>query len=309
MTKRFSPYSFESVPDSNADNRETDFEVPIIDVVRHGPTEYKELRNKDFKFDPTARDFALDEKHLDLTAEGINSIHETANQLISRINKEKEAVLILTSPNFRAHSSALIIEHDLREAGVPLLGDCFRKSPPNAKRRVRTNQQRIAPARNLRQVGIGPNMVVPDWVKADASFRAAHPSHINAFPWDAYQEIARRMGKDLSEIFTEGSEKIDLRFNRFVRHINNLYRYLGPETRKRLKGKRLRVIALTHEEVPAVFTKDTLGHAENVKKGQILEIRPEKQMLAQSKVPTGIELVAKSGSKTKSGRVIRKFEA
>lgn len=64
--------------------------VPIIDVIRHGQTEYKEGRQKSFRFDPQASDFALDAEHLDLTEQGIKEIEQATEQIVERADKNNE---------------------------------------------------------------------------------------------------------------------------------------------------------------------------------------------------------------------------
>ena len=94
---------------SESKEKEPDLRIPIIDFIRHDKTDYKELQDIGFEFDPESEDFKLDTEHLDLNEKGIKGILETAEQLEDVIDKDNEVVILVTSPNYRAQSSTLLI--------------------------------------------------------------------------------------------------------------------------------------------------------------------------------------------------------
>src|SRR3989344_5704999 len=97
--------------------------VPIMNFVRHGETDRKQLKTGQLYrgLNTNAEGFGLISEHLDLTDEGIETIRCSGQQLLERINREKEAILIVSSRSWRAHSFALILEDMLRaDGGNPL---------------------------------------------------------------------------------------------------------------------------------------------------------------------------------------------
>lgn len=259
-------------------------EVPIINIIRHGATDYKELQNPDFTFDPNDPSFEFDTEHLDLNEQGIQDILETAEQMGNIIDKDNEAVLVITSPNFRAQSSALLLESELRKRYVMLL---------NPDRDVRQ-------ADNLRQINLQDKTMSGKWIKADQKYRSQDSDRENLPPDIAHEEIAESLNQELTDIFTEDYEEINLRFNRFMRHMINLNDWLSPETKEAIKNKKLRVISVTHEELPTKFMQNTLGTKENLKKGQILELYPEDFLTESGEIQAKVTLY-KKGDQSESG--------
>lgn len=288
MSEKFI-HSIEAVNDREIEPGEPDAGVPVIDVIRHGQTEYKELKDPGFRFDPGAEDFALDAEHLDLTEEGIASVRETAQTLEERIEKEREAVLIISSPNFRAQSTALVIDDYLRSRGI-------------------SSFEGIRSSKALRQITLQEGADIDAWMTADTALRAEDERHETIPTFERFEAIATRLGKELNEIFKEDVQKIDERFNRFVRHMTNINDWLSDETKAFIQGKRLRIIAVTHEEIPGVFMQKTLGTTEHMKNAQILELRPNKNLRKGDRNSTDIELLAKGeGSQPRTGRIENQF--
>ncbi len=268
--------SFRIEPFRQQESKEQDPIVPIIDIVRHGPTVYKELKDPSFVFDPTAEGFKLDVEHLDLTEEGIEIIRNTGKQLAAKIDKKNEVVLILTSPNFRAQSTDLLIDEELRAAGVSML---------------LPREENLRIVNNLRQINFKDQGDRADWIVADGAFRAEAQLHTKLPPEQAHEKIAAALGRELSDIFTEDYQDIDARLKRFIRHATNINRYLDAATKARLEGKRLRIIAVTHEEVPSRLMGEVLSTRENIKKGQVLEIRARQQLKTGASTTAEFELL------------------
>ncbi|PIR82997.1 hypothetical protein COU19_02950 [Candidatus Kaiserbacteria bacterium CG10_big_fil_rev_8_21_14_0_10_56_12] len=268
-------YSIERKEDTS-ESVEGPREIPIIDIVRHGPTTYKELADPHFVFNPSAEAFALTSEYLDLTAEGIDIIRETGRQLATRIDREHEAVLIVSSPNYRAQSTALVLDEELRKAGIHLV------LPPN----------QIRLAHQLRQISFRDSDTRARWIAEDKKYRAEDDKHRRFPPEKAHADIADRLGMDLSEIFTESHEEISTRLMRLLRHASNAARYMNKDPDKGpVTDKKLRIVLVTHEEAPSLLMKEALGTEENIKRGQILEIMPSAAFEKGTKTPFTLELV------------------
>ena len=243
----------------NAGEREPGQPLPAITtIIRHGSTDYKEIRDPLFQFDSAAAREHPDAEHLDLNDKGIVEIRESAEQLVRAIDKDREVVLLVSSPNFRARSSEILIEERLRRAGIEVLNP----------------DDEVYIANNLRQISFQDSDKRSTWINADRQFRQLDPSHTRMTPERAHALIAASLGKEITDIFTEDYRGISGRFHRYLRHMTNIERMLSDETKGRLYGKRIRVVSLTHEELPAVFLRETFGMEENMWRGQILEIDP-----------------------------------
>lgn len=232
--------------------------VPVIDIIRHGETDYKYGKMYEYsgrKLDTKTPEFALTEEYLDLNREGILTIRESVQILLGRIDKENEVVLIISSPSARAHSSALIIESELRKSGVNILND-----------------------------------------KGILKFSEA----IDELGAKLYRRRSKYMGEsegkpvDLWPSLNKGTlEKETLLFHRFLRHMNNIYNYLRPETLKKIKDKKLRIVCVTHAEVTREFIRKSFNVSKSKAhpNGQILEIKPESKLKEGLQVPTVVEVL------------------
>lgn len=277
---------------SEAEEQEPDIKVPIIDIVRHGKTEYKELQNIGFKFDPESKDFKLDTDHLDLTEKGIKGIIETAEQLETAIDKDNEVVILVTSPNYRAWSSALLIEDYLEKKGINILNPA----------------KEILKTQNLKQLTFKDINFRSKWIKGYKEFKAKYPHHETISPDESHVEVAKMVGKEIMDIFSEDYDKIDLRFQRFLRHMTNLNSWLQDKTKESLKDKRIRLLCLTHAELPARFIKKALkNHKGSLRMGQILEIQPMKSLKAGEKTEAKVVLYPKGSLKGEESNILIEF--
>ncbi len=85
--------------------------------VRHGASRYDELhRTPGWQFMPYRKNLHLTPEFLDLTGPGIIECREGADQ-IATIVAPTQSVRLVTSPQWRAHSTALVIEDSLRQKG------------------------------------------------------------------------------------------------------------------------------------------------------------------------------------------------
>jgi len=293
MNNHESPYHVE--PGIESREKERDLRVPIIDIVRHGQTDYKELKDPNFTFNPKAPDFRLDAAHLDLTEEGIRNILETAQQLVSTIDKEHEAVVLVSSPNYRAQSSILLIEKVLLENGVTVLNSSQAEAEQKSKG-LKTSQA-------LQQIEFNDKEFLPTWIAEDQKYRAEDPAHQKERPQAAHEAIATRLGKSVPEIFSKDHEQLHAQFQGWLRHMINIDHYLHQETKETLNNKTLRIVATSHEEVPDIFLHQSLNSETNMAKGQILEILAKNMLEAGASTDAEVLLYRKGESAEKAGHI------
>lgn len=273
--------------------------VPIIDIVRHGETDYKEL-SEGFVLPVDDPEFALDAEHLDLNAQGIKNIRDTGRTLSEVIDREREIVLIISSPQQRAISTALVMEDELRNSGISMINS-----------EAETWSERV---RNLKESRLGLGQIElrdksfgPEWLQAHKDYGVTHPDAKNLPPETVHRLVAGDMDTDLADIFSETHGDVDKKFRRFLRHMINIGDYLKPEVKDQIKGKRLRIIAITHEERLFKTAEDALGIAEAVQKGQVLEFIPEGRLSAGGEIQAGVCLYGKNGRPDQKSNVKVKF--
>lgn len=215
-------------------------DVPIITMVRHGESQRKYGCYS--RLNTNKQGFKLDERHLDLTEQGITDIQTAIVQLTGLIDKDKEVILVCSSPSARAHSTGLLIDNGLRKNGFNLL---------NKKGKLKL-------------------------------FRA-----VNEFAGIIRARSIVTLG------VTEGDRQIvELYFQRFLRHMNNLYAWMQPTSRARLQGKRLRIICAAHAETSGEFIFKSMSQSATYQsKGQIFEITPCVQLAVNSQVLTRLRLL------------------
>jgi broad specificity phosphatase PhoE len=272
----FEHYTSEKI--SRPESFEQDPDVPIIDIVRHGESQYRQILGghpdnesgatiKPLDFNPDVTDFRLDSEHLDLTEAGIQTVRETAEFFSQIIDAEKELVAVVSSPAWRAHSSALVLEDELRKKGVEVLD---------------TNGLRLAET-----IGDGNR----------------HYHSLKARP-----ENRDKKRKVLS---AESGPALELNFLRFVRHMNNVYQWLKPETIQKLEGKRLRIICLAHGENVSRLLAEQFGNPDEKfypENGQIVEIAAKSQLKSGGSTETKITLYpSHSSPQKKEALVVRGF--
>jgi broad specificity phosphatase PhoE len=287
-----SKYPISKIEKPITNKLEQESNVPIIDIIRHGETIRKQNSfgfHKAPLLDKNNLDFKLDIEHLDLDEEGITSIKASANQLIDLIDKKNEIVLVVSSPSWRTHSSALVLEKILREKGVDILNI---EGKPKFSKFI--NQHSSFFEKVLRQN-------VDDETTKEI---------IEYYIGKGWQEGLERAEKATGIDMLEKMQEVEnLSFQRFLRHMNNIYYWLSSESLQKLKDKKLRIVVLAHEETTRGFIEETMPidtlPQEN---GQILEIVPQSELLAGDKVVTNIKLYPKKErSSEKQGQVERGF--
>lgn len=251
--------------------------VPIIDIIRHGETEYKQREGGGYIEEPlntSSPDFELNSHYLDLTDKGIDTMKNTADQLAKMIDKDNEIVLIVSSPSWRAHSSGLVMEQELRTKGINILN--------------KEGEYKFFEALN----------------EAASRFRKIHNKYYDA----DYNPITPEGDVDERE---KRHEVEALAFQQFLRHMNNVYRFLKPETIKMLKGKKLRIVAFTHAEITNNFipeTFDIITSGDYQKRGQILELIPKSKLRAEGSSRTDVRLFPGRDRDGEKGQIMRGFK-
>ncbi len=286
------PYTIEPIPE----HRETESNagVPTLDVVRHGKTAYKELKDPDFKFDPDAEDFALDADHLDLTPEGIEDIKRMAARLADRIDPEREAVFLFSSPSFRAQSTALIIEQSFREHGIELVNtlpqDEEQDTAPEAGSRIRLSHM-------LEQIIMKDPSRHSDFSKGHDEYFDKYPEARDTMPVATrHADIAAQMGSSVEELFVKGHDQLDREMKRWIRHMINIESHLGTQTKEILRDKRIRIIGVTHEERIDELAADTFGEKVHVRRGQMMEIMPTDRLASGTATDAHVTLYEPDGT-------------
>jgi hypothetical protein len=304
MNNRESPYHVEAGVEFR--EKERDPRVPIINIVRHGETDYKELNDPTFKFDPEAPEFKLDAEHLDLTEEGIKNILETAQQLVATIDKENEVVVLYSSPNFRARSSNLLIEKVLVENGITVLNSKQSKvtnepsaNPDGAKAGKATKGVKISAA--LEQIKFKDPAFMPTWIGEDKKYREEDRARQKERPRVAHEAIARRLGKSIPEVFSRDHDALNARFQDWLRRMINIDKLLSQKTKDQNAGKKIRIIATTHEEIPDMFIQQALDSETNLAKGQMMEIQANGMLEPGGSTDAEVILYGKGESAGKAG--------
>jgi hypothetical protein len=249
-------------------NREIvqEHDVPIIDIIRHGETDYNERYSG--KIEPTSPNFVLESFHLDLTDEGIETIRKTVRQLGENMDKDHEVVLLISSPSARTHSSLLVAADEFKKLGVQVLSERFSTAIATAE----------DVEKNIRST----------WFSEEGKpLVSRQKAKTLAYKGYSYEQMGRGRYKQKGV-----GAVIDENFKRFLRHMANIYAWLEPETLKMLEGKRLRIVCFSHVEVPQDFLS-SIFHFDNIgilARGQILEIVPESHIASGKDVHTKVKL-------------------
>lgn len=259
-------YPISPVEQSEQKEFQQEPDVPIIDIIRHG-----EREGSEFMPNTKARGFKLDSAHLELSEKGMDQIKETAKQLLEIMDKENEVVLLMSSPVGRTYSSALVLENELRQAGVEIL---------NAKRDIKISG-------SLGDIGYFMDKV-----------------------YDKYSDenLEPRTKTGRVDVKEESDKMLDLQFHQWLRHVNNIYNYLSDETLAKLKGKRLRIVAFAHGETGLDFKLGSPYRIGGQLRGQIFEITPQSKLPAEGNTFTDLKMYPKEDKLGREANLTRDFK-
>ncbi len=275
---------------TSKEKREDPGKLPIIDVVRHGETGYEELKDPEFKLETEGQGYGLNPESLDLTPEGIRNIENTAKNIVSNMDKQNETVLFVTSPQFRAISSQFVMEKVFLENGVNILNPSFFQPDGEGVKKSTLGLGEL-PLKNKKEFG-------RTWLETYLKWAKENPEIKSLSPKEVHTKLAESLGKNLDDILTKSHENIEKDFARFLRHLMNIDKYLSNDTKKKLEGKRVRIVCITHEERVSGFLKDSLGLQKSLEKGQLLEVNPSSisKEGEKYKVEMGVSLFDKQGN-------------
>jgi hypothetical protein len=290
-----SKYTTSKIEPSTNSKIEQKFDAPSFFIIRHGETKRKQNEagfHKASLLNTSSAGFKLDSEHLDLDDEGIANIETSANQVADLLDKENEVVLIVSSPAWRTQSSALVLEKVLREKGVNVLNEhqqlkFFEAINQHSSFFEKTIIKNYGDSSTTRQV-------IDDYIKK--GYKEGFKSAENTFGTDFLKKM---------------EEEENLNFQRFLRHMNNIYHWLkDPKILQKLNGKKLRIVVLAHEETTKGFIKETMPEGTlSQENGQILEIIPESELVAGGdNVVTNVKLYPKKKSNGQQSQVKRGFK-
>ncbi|MEI6022363.1 MAG: phosphoglycerate mutase family protein [bacterium] len=94
------------------------YNITKVDFIRHGSTKYEENN-----LSKEEKDLLGENIPLDLTPEGEEEVKKSAEEIIKKINPEKEIVVLWSSPAWRAQGSESIINQMLNNAGILVYKD------------------------------------------------------------------------------------------------------------------------------------------------------------------------------------------
>jgi hypothetical protein len=235
---------------------------PIIDIIRHGETTRKQNKfgfHASLPLDTSNSGFELSAENLDLTDEGIATIEETANQLADLIDKEKEMILIVSSPSWRTHSSALVLEKILRERGVSILNEGKIIKFFNAINQHSSFFDKIL----VKLFGDNKTTREVKRIYKEQGFKSGIDAANKTFGIDINEKMREAEGAN---------------FKAFLRHMTNIQGLLSPKTLEKLEGRKLRIVVLAHEETTFNFIKEVMPIGTlSQDNGQILEIIPRSE--------------------------------
>lgn len=294
---------FEEKPQSTMEKEKPRI-IPTIDIIRHGETDYKELQDENFKFNPESPDFSFDPEHLDLTEKGIENIKKTAEHLASTIDKENEAVILISSPQYRAMSSILIIEKILTENGITIINSSKAKAEGKSKG---IKQSKIGLGQIPQAEESGSYEFLKTWIEAHKNYSKNHPEAANKPPAELHALVAESMGKELSEIFSKSHKEVAVDFSRFLRHAININHYLSEETKSILNNKKLRMICVTHEEKIAKFAQNSFNLDKTPAKGQRIELNPQNILKKGSEIEAQTIIYGKTDDEDHTEKINIKF--
>jgi broad specificity phosphatase PhoE len=203
--------------------------IVIVDIMRHGTTEYKE-------FEMTAEEKSkLEKTPRDLTEQGEKEVKETAEKIINTIDPEKDIVVLWSSPAWRAQGSEEIIKELLEENGIEVYKDSAIKTIRNFDQKDKEYLGQI-------------------WEKAA---QAGQPTDLVYAKNPEFQEKSDKF---------ESQPEVKVRAEHFFNNIRRIAESID------LKGKRLRIISVSHFEVVNPIMEDVFCYKvednQGVRKGE-----------------------------------------
>lgn len=182
-----------------------------VDFIRHGQPKYTKEEMKSANFEG------------ELTKEGVEQIKKQIEELIKGINKQKEVVVIWTSPKNRAKQSSEVIRQMLSEKGIDRIVD--KASGAN----VKASLSDVKISKDFMEEAIKDNIDFKNWMVY----------------WSEMDNLPEG---------TESAEDVKKRVQRVVTYLERIARnvQLGEE-------KRLHFICVGHEELVRDLLEESFG--------------------------------------------------
>jgi len=222
-------------------------QISVI-FMRHGESSYQDAQNILKGGKP--RDKSL---LPDLSPKGIENINNKAAELAKKFEKEKDLVVIWTSPELRAIGAGQILEDNFIREGV----DVIRNSEISSLSEAHTTPEgklKLAPQRTHKYFDL--SRLSEEQVNGIKEAKAAMEDPDMPFgeTWRNYA------GKEKFEDI-EGVESSKKRFNRVINGLFMLKKIMKPED----PNKNLRFVCVVHEDLPNellehAFDKGLINH-------------------------------------------------
>lgn len=209
--------------------------IIIVDFLRHGTSKYLETSTSEEKKNQMNGEFPRD-----LTPEGEEEVRKTVEEIVQKINPQNEAIVLWSSPAWRAQDSEAIIRELLAKKGIEIYKDSAISS-------MRGFDQR------------DKNFMNDLWEKLALTKKSV--------------EIMYARDQE----FQEKNEKFESQpeVRRRAERVFNWMRYLAE--RAELKGKKLHFIGVSHFEFSNPIMEDIFGYkveeGDGVHKGENMTIQ------------------------------------
>lgn len=189
----------------------------IVDLIRHGKAVYSAEENETFEFEGK------------LNEEGKEQAERVAEELVGKIDKENDLVVIWSSPKNRARETATILGRVFQERKINVIKGLEGASAKEALRDVKISKDLMVEA-------IADKISFSDWMSY----------------WSEKEDLPAG---------TESPAEVKKRVERIVTYLERIARTIKPAT-----GKKLRFVCVGHEEIFRDLLEE--GYGIGTKKGE-----------------------------------------
>ena len=241
MSERFLEHFEHQEMEEKEKKPKQDKEITVT-FIRHGESDYRDIQN--VLKGGTHRDKTL---LPDLNEKGIKNIREKAQELLLGIDKEKDLIVIWTSPELRAIGTGGIIEDVFRENGVMVIKNSEISSLMEAQA-TPVGKLKMAPKRTHKYFDLTKFSEEQTRDIEDAKSVMENPDIPFGEAWRKFAGTEK-----FEDIETQEDSK--KRFNRIVNGLFFLKKIMKPTD----PDKKLRFICVVHEDLPNEFLESVFG--------------------------------------------------
>jgi broad specificity phosphatase PhoE len=191
-----------------------------VDFIRHGKPKYTQGEIESGKFEG------------ELIPEGIEQVKSSALELARGIDKDKELIIIWTSPKKRAQQTSEIIRDIFNEEKISIIEKGWKRKEQKEK----IDEEPIRTQEPLRDVKLTGEFV-------------GELKKIAVADWMEYWAKAGELPKGI-----EKPEEVKERTERLITHLERIARTIEPP-----KGKKLHFICVGHEETVRDLLEEAYG--------------------------------------------------